>query len=132
MRINFGSFGLLVQFGFRIMCQERIWEVYILGFFWSKSSNLEVQKIWGMDVDIAISILMKCSLLYGGLSGNIQFLKNFTWFLGGAIVGVERSFFLTKFFKKDIGQLFWLYMDIVKQCVKVPSGQICSIWVCTK
>ncbi len=33
----------------------------------------------------------------------------------------------------DIGQFFWLHVDIVvKQHVKVPFGQICSILVCTE
>ncbi len=33
----------------------------------------------------------------------------------------------------DIRQLFWCCMDIVvKQCVKVPFGWICSICMCTK
>ena len=33
----------------------------------------------------------------------------------------------------DIGQLFRCYMDIVvKQCVKVPFGQFCSVCMCTK
>ncbi len=56
------------------------------GVLWSKISNLEMWKIWGMDVEMApylrkyknllkeVYQLMKCSLLYGGLSGNILFL----------------------------------------------------------
>ncbi len=42
----FGAF--LVQFGLRIMHQEGKCIVWIFGFFRSKSSNLEVQKIWDM------------------------------------------------------------------------------------
>ncbi len=44
-------------------------------------------------------------LLYGSLSGNIQFyiLKNFRWFLGGAKVWVKKSFVLPKGLKIDIG-----------------------------
>ncbi len=41
-----------------------------------------------------------------------------------------KSHFSTKNLQMDIGQLFWLYMDIVvKQCVKVPFGYIYSICV---
>ncbi len=76
---------------------------------------------------------MKCSLLYRGLSASIWFLKIFTWFLGEAQVRVEKSL-STENLKMDIGQFFWqIYMDIiVKQCVKVQFGQMCSIWVCAK
>ncbi len=46
--------ALLVQFGFGIMHQEGFWELLILGFLRSKSSNLEVWKIWGTDVKMAL------------------------------------------------------------------------------
>ncbi len=46
--------ALLVYFGLGIVCQEGLGELYILGFFQSKSSNLEVQKIWGIDVKMAL------------------------------------------------------------------------------
>ncbi len=52
------------------------------------------------------SILMKWSLLHRGQSGNtfdFWFLNFFTWFLGGAKVQVEKSFFYEKKFKMDIG-----------------------------
>ncbi len=64
------------------MHQEGFQELWILGVFRSKSLNLEMQKIWGMDVEMGSSdkvqkfgeksILIKCSLLY--LSDNILFL----------------------------------------------------------
>ncbi len=39
---------------------------------------------------------MKCSVLYGGLRGSIQFLifENFYIVLGGAKVGVKKSFLI--------------------------------------
>ena len=59
-------------------------------------------------------------------------MKIFTWFLGGAKVGVEKSFLIENL-KMNIGKSFGKYTDIaMKQCVKVPFGQICSIWVCAK
>ncbi len=45
--------ALFVQFRLGIMHQEGFWELWILGFFGSKSLNLEVWKIWGMDVETA-------------------------------------------------------------------------------
>ncbi len=64
IRINLGSFEqFLVQFGLRIMCKEGTCEVQIFGFFRSKSSNLEGQKIWEKKyVD---------EILYGYLNGNV-------------------------------------------------------------
>ncbi len=45
--------ALLVQFGLGKVHQEGFGELWILGFFRSISSNLEVQKIWGMDVEMS-------------------------------------------------------------------------------
>ncbi len=36
------------------MLEEGICQVGIFGFLRSKSSNLEVQKIWGVDVEMAL------------------------------------------------------------------------------
>ncbi len=36
------------------MLKEGIYEVQIFGFMRSKSSNLEVWKIWGVDVEMAL------------------------------------------------------------------------------
>ncbi len=55
------------------------------------------------------SILMKCSMLYGGLRGSIHFLifENFYMVLGGAKVWVKKSFLIENL-KMDTGQFFWL------------------------
>ncbi len=56
-------------------------------------------------------------------------------FLQGStrITLIHSDFFFVKSFKMDIGQLFWCDVDIVvKQCVKVLFGYICSICMCTK
>ncbi len=96
---------LLVQFGLGIVPQEGFWDLWILGFFWSKSSNLEVQGkygVWMWNGCISEKVLkfgersmsMKCSLLCQGLSGSIQFFifENFCMVLGGLKVVVEKSF----------------------------------------
>ncbi len=83
----FGIFwGCLVYFRLRIVHQERFGELWILGFFMSKSLNLEVQKICmgygcrngSICEKVHIfgdgSISMKCSLLCSSLSGGIQCL----------------------------------------------------------
>ncbi len=50
MRIDFGSFGLFwLIFGLGILLKEGICKVLIFGFMRSKSSNLDVWKIWGVD-----------------------------------------------------------------------------------
>ncbi len=41
-----------------------------------------------------------------GLSGNIWFLKSFTWFLSGAKVGLKKSFLIENL-KMDSGEFFW-------------------------
>ncbi len=77
--------AVLVQFGLGIMCQEEFGEVLILGFFRSKSSDLEEPKIWGMDVEMGSnlrkykffgerSMLIKCSFLFVYLSSSIHVL----------------------------------------------------------
>ncbi len=81
----FWIFGaLLVHFGLGIICQEGICQIWTLGFLIIRS-NLEVQKKWGVNVEMSLylrrrqifdegSILIKCSMLYWGLKGSIQFL----------------------------------------------------------
>ncbi len=101
--------ALLVQFGLGIMHQEGFCKLWILGFLRSKSSNLEVWKIWVMDVEMDLYLrkyknLVKevycwsvvCCMGVWVVTFNFWFLKNYMWFLGRAKVWVERSFFFEK------------------------------------
>ncbi len=127
------------------MCKEGICQIWIFRFLRSKRLNLEVQKKWGMDIEMSL-YLRKCkyfvmqvywwNVVYcigvWVVTFNFWFLKIFIWFLGRAKVWVEKSFFIENY-KWILGNSFGWYVDIVvKQCVNVPFGQICSIWVCAK
>ncbi len=105
------------------MHQEGFGELWSLGFFRSKSLKLEVWKIWGMDVEMAPYLRKYKYLVKEVYWWNVVYCMG-VWVvaLGGAEVGVEKSFLIENL-KMDI---------VVKQCVKVPFGQICSIWVCAK
>ena len=46
--------ALLVQFGLGILCKEGICQIWIFGFLRSKRSNLEVQKKWGVNVEMSL------------------------------------------------------------------------------
>ncbi len=54
MRINKDLWAILVQFRLGIMLKEGICEVQIFGFMRSKSSNLQVCKIWCVDVEMGL------------------------------------------------------------------------------
>ena len=107
MKINFGSFGLFyfnLSWGY---CTRK--DFGNLEFWGSSGKKFKFRRMENMGYGCrngSISekvqkfgkrrILMKYSLLYRGLSGNIWFLKIFTWFVGGAKVWVEKSFFHQK------------------------------------
>ncbi len=88
--------ALLIHFGLGIMLEERIWEVQFFGFVRSNSSNLEVWKIYGLDVEISPHlwrykyfvkevhwwIVVYCMGIWE-VAFNFWFLKIFKWFLGG-------------------------------------------------
>ncbi len=112
MRINLGSFGLfLVQFGLRIMCEDKNGKVQNFRFFRSKSSKLEEQKIqdmlctnWSVFQKVQIfterSLWMKCCLLYGCLD-SIQF-----------------SIFKKILHGFQVGSNFWYKFGISGKCSK--------------
>ncbi len=103
----FGIFwALLVHFRLGIMRKEGICQIWIFGFLRSKRSNLEVRKIWGVDVEMAPYLRKYKNLVKEVYWWNVVycmgvwvvtfdfwFLKIFTWFLGGAKVWVKKSFF---------------------------------------
>ncbi len=93
MRINFGSFGLLVQFRLWTMHKEGFWEVWILGGFQVKKFKYESMKNMGYECSskwVCISESMYKSLVkevcwwnvvycMGVLRGGVWFLKIFRW-----------------------------------------------------
>ncbi len=101
---------LLVLFGLGIMLEEGICEVWILGFMRSKSSNLEVQIIWGIDVEMGPYlwrhkyfvkevhwwIVVYCMGVWE-VAFDLWFLKIFICFLGGIKGRVKISDFMKVF-----------------------------------
>ncbi len=88
--------ALLVHFGLGTMLQKAIWKVQCFGFKRTKSSNLEVWKTWGVEVEIGPYlwrykyfvkeaywwIVVYCMGVWE-VAFNFWFLKMFMWFLGG-------------------------------------------------
>ncbi len=104
----FGIFwALLVHFGLGIMCEEGICQIWIFGFFEVKKVKFgSVEKMGYKCKNVSVSqkaqifgkrsILMKCSILYGGweVAFNFWFLKIFIWLLGRAKVWLKKLFFM--------------------------------------
>ncbi len=91
-----------------------------IGYGCRNSSVSEKVQIFGEG-----SILMKCSLLYGGLSGGIKFLmfENFYMVFGKAKVWVKKSFLYRKIKIIDTGQFFWF---VCRYCSEIMFKS--SIW----
>ncbi len=112
--------AVLVHFGLGIIRKEGFCQILSFGVLRSKSSNLEVQKKWGVDVEMSpylrrYKYLVKevywwnvvyCKGVWV-VAFNFWFLKIFIWFLGGAKVRVKKSFFIENL-KMDTGQFFLL------------------------
>ncbi len=105
----FGIFrALLVYFGLGIMHEEGICPIWIFGFLRSKSSNLEVWKKWGVDVEMSPYLFGKKKYI-DEMQYIFDFWKCLHGFLCRAKVRVKNHF---------LGNSFSQYIDCCETMYK--------------